>query len=115
MRGLSTFNPGYYSIQHGFILEIEECILFYADKATQPTESTVTHMVSAACYIRNISPDLHARLICNKQLYAGLLEHIEEAVLKTSRRGEDTQCELLGKGFKYVYTESEFNNNVFVI
>lgn len=115
MRGLSTFNPGYYSIQHGFILEIEECILFCADKAAQPTEDTVTHMISAACYIRGISSDLHARLICNKQLYAGLLEHIEEAVLKISRHSEDTQYELFGKGFKYVYTESEFNNNVYVI
>lgn len=113
MRGLSTFNPGYYSIQHGFILEIEECIVFCADKATQPAESTITHMISAVCYVRDISSELHARLILDKQLHADLLDHVEEAVLKASRRGEDIQYELLGKGFKYVYTESEFNNHVY--
>ena len=115
MRGLSTFSPGYHSIQHGFILEIEECTVFCADKLTKPDESTITYLISASCHVKNVPTDLQIRLLTHEGVRQYILDHVEEAVLEKITSGDNTQYLLLGKGFKYVYNEAEFNDSVYVV
>ena len=115
MRGLSTLNPNYYSTQHGFILKTEECTLFCPDKTTWLDEHTILSMISASCYINNISEDLHRRLLLNAELRQDVAENVEEAVLKQCVHNGDVRYELLGKGFKYSYSEDEFHDLVYVI
>lgn len=115
MRGLSTLNPGYYSTQHGFMLRTKECILFCPDKATWPDEHTILSMIAASCYISNISEDLQRRLLLNEELRRDIAENVEEAVLKQCMYNGDAQYELLGKGFRYTYSEDEFHGLVYVI
>lgn len=115
MRGLSALNSEYHSVQHGFILESDRYTLFCADKLTRPDESTITYLISASCHVKNLPVDVQIRLLAHEGLRRYILDHVEEAVLEKITSGDNTQYLLLGKGFKYVYNEAEFNDSVYVV